>query len=376
MAKHIREEDLQAFFADEEDAEWENVEDKLNDEEDLSAERPMKAPRHGRHAAAGAASFKNSPLFDKTDEFDFEGDYDAADNLGILPPEASGAAASGRPSSDVAEEKELHPEVVKSKKARRKLTVIAILVVLLICAVAAAIVFAIMHSNNNGAETAQQVSGQSAATDETLGGATDAQVVASKKIEVPNLVSVMGKTQDEAIELIGHDARVGSTTEEDDEDSDIKTTVQLLLYADPSDSHAGLPTVTLGLDEDGKVIQIGYSASTILLGYGSVSFSDAVLNQHVIENTLAEAGVNAASDAIALPEDKAEYSTYDTKTINGQEETLLVKEKYSFSGAPESLIGEGEVGTWSAVLMYDYSNSNVSGNLNDTIRMIYVYLDK
>ena len=55
----------------------------------------------------------------------------------------------------------------------------------------------------------------------------------------------------------------------------MKKSVTVALTAEPADSRSGTPTVYLGLDADGKVIQAGYSAATASLGYGSLSFADA-----------------------------------------------------------------------------------------------------
>ena len=122
----------------------------------------------------------------------------------------------------------------------------------------------------------------------------------------------------------------------------------------------------LGLDEAGAVVQAGYSASTGALGYGTLSFSDAVKNENIVEKTLQEAGIDVPEGSVQLPEDKTEYSTY------ASDGTTLVKESCAFSGTVD--IG-GAPHEWSAVLSYDYSAANASGNLADTIRIIYVYIN-
>ena len=76
----------------------------------------------------------------------------------------------------------------------------------------------------------------------------------------------------------------------------VKKSVTVALTAEPADSRSGTPTVYLGLDADGKVVQAGYSAATASLGYGSLSFADAVKNEHIVEKTLREAGVNVADE--------------------------------------------------------------------------------
>ena len=113
------------------------------------------------------------------------------------------------------------------------------------------------------------------------------------------------------------------------------------------------------------VIESGYSAATSSLGYGSVSFTDAVQNEHIVEETLAEAGLTVSYGTAQLPEDKMLYSTYDT------DGTTLVKEYCSFNGTG---MADGVEHGWDAILSYDYSVANATDNLNDTIRTIYIYI--
>ena len=151
-----------------------------------------------------------------------------------------------------------------------------------------------------------------------------------------------------------------------EEGNPIKTEARVALTAEPADSRTGTPTVYLGLDEAGKIIQAGYSASTTALGYGSLSFADAVRNEDIIQKTLAEAGVAVPEGAVELPEDSTAYTTVDSdgKTVT--------KEYCSFSGEADV---EGASHTWSAVLSYDYSMANASGNLADTVRTIFIYVN-
>ena len=67
-----------------------------------------------------------------------------------------------------------------------------------------------------------------------------------------------------------------------------------------------------------------------------------------------------------LPADKTSYSSY------ASDGTTLVKENCSFSGTVDI---NGAAHAWSSVLMYDYSTANASGNLADTVRIIYIYVN-
>ena len=90
-----------------------------------------------------------------------------------------------------------------------------------------------------------------------------------------------------------------------------------------------------------------------------------VEQNHVVERTLQEANVMVNEGAAVLPKDKMEYSTY------ASDGTTLTRERYSFSGDVDV---NGQPCTWSSVLSYDYSNANLTGNLANTVRVIYVYV--
>lgn len=253
----------------------------------------------------------------------------------------------------------------KSRRMRRILIVVIILLVLLL---AAMFYFGFQMLKTSDSAAVQQAQNAEQQTD-AIGAddTTDAANEAVKTTTVPDLASLLGLTQDEAVERLQHGAQVtGDPRAVNEEGNPIKSEVRVALTAEPADSRTGTPTVFLGLDKKGRVVQAGYSASTASLGYGALSFADAVRTEHVIEKTLAEAGVTVDADDVALPEDSASYTTYDTdgKTIT--------KEYCSFSGSSEV---DGAAHTWSAVLSYDYSMANASGNLADTVRTIFIYVN-
>lgn len=99
----------------------------------------------------------------------------------------------------------------------------------------------------------------------------------------------------------------------------------LALTEQQADSKGNTPSVYLTLDKDGKITQAGYSAAMSTLGYGDVSFSDAVTEKHVVETLLGDAGLTVEDGSVELPS-ADEYRTYanDGKTI--------AQEQYTFSG--------------------------------------------
>lgn len=251
----------------------------------------------------------------------------------------------------------------KSRRMRRILIGVIIVLLVLLVAAAVATVLLVRTASDTAVQMAAQGSSSAASLQE---GVEDASSGTEKLVTAPDLASLLGMGQDDALAAVGGGATVTSTREVNEEGNPIKQSLTVALADEPADSRSGTPTVYLGLGEDGKVVQAGYSAPTASLGYGSLSFADAVGNDHVVEKTLQEAGIPVEMGAAALPEDKAEYSTYDS---TGKK---LVRENCSFEG---KVTIDGAERTWSATLSYDYTTANASNNLADTIRLIYVYVN-
>lgn len=260
---------------------------------------------------------------------------------------------------------ELSPRMKKSRRTRRVLIVLVILLVLVLAALG---FFMFRTFSNSQQEAAQQTQEQTTSPKSNIGDvpANDARESSSGRLaDVPNLTVLMGKSQDQAIAELGRGALVTQNREVNEEGNPIKANLNVALTEEPADSKTGTPTVYLGLGEDGNVRQVGYSASASALGFGSLSFADAVNNEHVIEKTLAKAGVNVPEGSAVLPANKDEYSTY------GSDGTTVVRERSSFEGDVDV---NGVPCSWSAVLSYDYTTQVVTGNLSDTVRIIYVYI--
>ena len=258
----------------------------------------------------------------------------------------------------------MSPRMQKSKRTRR---VLVVLLILLVVAIAAVGFFAFRMVTNSQQEAAQQTQEQPSTLRGDLGGAqgTDTAETTGRLADVPNLASLFGMTQDEAVKAIGRGAYVAGSSEVNEEGNPIKTSVNIVLTEEPADSKKNTPKVYLGLGEDGKVRQVGYSASIASLGFGSSSFADAVSNEHVVEKTLAKAGVTVPEGSAKLPADKKEYSTYKS------DGTTVTLERASFEGDVDV---NGTPCTWLATLSYDYATQVVTGNLNDTVRLIHVYI--
>ncbi len=322
-------------------------------------------PTRGAHAAG--ISYDADTTDDYGDALDSLEPRDEPVFADELPLQANEPAQGKHGRKSKAEKKELPPYMKKSRRVRRILIVV---VILLLALIAAGGYFSYKLIGETQKNVVQQTRDQQQTHDvgslSNGSSVSDSSTTVEKKTEVPNLVNILGKTQDEAVAALGHGAKVTSSKDVNEEGNSVKKNVNVMLTAEPADSRSGTPTVYLGLNEEGKIIQAGYSAATSSLGYGSISFSDAVTNQHIVEKTLREAGVNATDGAAVLPSDKMQYTTY------ASDGTTRTKENCSFSGTADA---GGATRNWSSVLLYDYSAANQSGNLADTIRIIYIYVN-
>ncbi len=335
---------------------------------EAAPERPRG--RHARHAAV-PVDFDDDDDFEKDDEaLDDTGDFPAVALTTIEAGEAREVAPAKPTRAQRKEAKRRAKEAMPTymKKSRRTRRILTVVVILLIMLAGAGVYFVVQLFGTVGDTATQQaqISQQNqdtAAIDSST--ATDA-TTAEKTTTVPNLTELLGKTVDEATSLVGRGASVSMEREVSEAGSAVVKEVRLSLNDEPADARIGVPTVYLGLNSAGAIVEAGYSASTSSLGYGSLSFVDAVQSEHVIEKTLREAGADVQDGAAVLPEDSTVYSTY------GPDGTTLTREYCSFGG---TVAVNGVDCVWSAILSYDYNTANATGNLADTVRTVYVYID-
>lgn len=266
-----------------------------------------------------------------------------------------------------------HPAAVHHKASKRMRIVLIAVSIVLVLLIAALGYFAWMLVGE-ARDVAYQSAVQTAKVEKDSSvPASDAGKGAGARKEAPKLVELIGKTQDEAVAEIGRGATETSSkdiTEEKDE-GDEKTTevvgrsVTLALTDETTDARGNIPSVYLTLDADGVIVEAGYSSSVGSLGYGDVSFIDAVSSEHIVENLVETAGVDIEQGSVEMPAVE-DYRTY------ADDGTTIAQEVYTFSGDGS---GSGDATySWSCKLSYDYSAANVSGNLADTIRQVYVYI--
>lgn len=299
--------------------------------------------RHGRHGKrAASVEEAPAPVVDPAEVptgFDSEGNASA--------PSAFNSFDAPMPSG--------YEEM--QRKSTRSRILLSMLALLLVAGLVIGGYFAyqeIISGNEAGERTSEDLESEGE------------QATEVKTTEVPNLAALLGVTTDDAVVALGRGATVMATRPVED-DKIVKSAATIELTDEPADERSGAPNVYLSLNKKGKAVTVGYSAGVASLGYGSQSFEDAVNNSHIIEETLRAAGVEVEDGVAVLPEDEAEY-----RTFNEADPTVVDKERYSFSG-------KGKVGSekhkWTAVLLYDYVGANASGKLSDTVRTIYIYLE-
>ena len=253
---------------------------------------------------------------------------------------------------------------MKSESRNRMVVAVAIaaLILLALTIAAASIRLAVTAEGAAVQQTDMTQAGDGAADSEIQD--RDSQS-ASKTTSVPDLVSLIGMDRRQAIDALGHGAQLIEGAQPLGIGAAAAEEVQIALTEEPSDIRSGTPTVYLSLDDAGTIVGAGYSTSLSSLGYGSISFADAIENELVVEETLADAGLIVSRGSAILPKDKIAYSSYDT------DGTTLMTEDCSFGG--EGMASGISYG-WTAEVEYDYSIANATDNLNDTVRMIYIYI--
>lgn len=180
---------------------------------------------------------------------------------------------------------------------------------------------------------------------------------------IVNLVDLMGMTQDQTINALGHGATVERTSSLDA--MGYAKEVTIALADERASVYAGTPTVVVWLNSQGQVQSASYQAPTSLLGYGSLSFISAIEDEDIVDYVLSSVGLTSFDTSqLALP-DKSQYSTYES------DRKTLASEEYTFSGQGSAA---DQAYTWSVMLTYDYTQANETGNLANTIKQVHVTL--
>ena len=270
---------------------------------------------------------------------------------------------------------QIHPHVKKSRRVR---IILLIVIVMLLCAFGG-LVYLFINSltevNAHLADEGQRVSASEQLEPSSVVSASDEAVQTNA---IPELMGLIGLTRDDALALIGHGAVVTKSSDiveksteknsegnETEKEEVVGVKITVSLKDDPTDKQGNTPSVYLKLNADGYITQAGFSSSLDSLSVSDCSFTDAVMAKNVVGDVLKSTGVSVDKDILVLPEDKSLYKTMSPDGSN------VAEERYTFTGDVDI---QGTMAPWTCTLVYDYSAKNVSGNLNDTIKLIYVYI--
>lgn len=188
-----------------------------------------------------------------------------------------------------------------------------------------------------------------------------------KTLYVPKIKDQIGKTIDQAVQNIGQGANVVSSTTVGGPNDKIVTETLINLTNESSSDKYGTTHIVAGTDKNGRIVKISFSCNILLLGYKSLSYTDLVNNEHLIEKTLTEAGLPVQEGSVTAPADKFSYTSYDS------DGTTVTRECCSFSGK-EKL--DSTTYKWDSVFDVDYSLANQKGDLSSTVRIITITIEK
>ena len=213
-----------------------------------------------------------------------------------------------------------------------------------------------------GARMAQIVTELSyAQTSNMVLSQADSSKVFRATSEVPDLVSLKGMTESEALAACG---RGPSLMEEEAADESGVRTCTYALTHDKVKAEDGEVRLVLSFDDEGKVVMAGFRAPFSCLGFGSLSMSEAVEEYRVLQTMLEDGGVTVNDDDLVLPEDPQSYSTYESDRV------AVISQLCTFRG---QCVGGGDV-SWQGTLSYDYDKANETRNLAYTKRWAEIRL--
>ncbi len=147
-----------------------------------------------------------------------------------------------------------------------------------------------------------------------------------KVLYIPNIVNLLGKTIDEAVNSIGQDAFVVSSTKISDYETGASNQTIINLNNEQANIKSGTPNIVADTNRSGRIVKISFSCNIRLLGYGNYSFVDLVDNLHLIERSYNEAGLYLEDGSVSVPANRSAYSTYDS------DGTTLISENCDFNG--------------------------------------------
>lgn len=247
-------------------------------------------------------------------------------------------------------------------RAKGSLIVAVVLAIVLIIALCVVSMLALNEAAQ--AETQQTQTGGTAAQVSSDLDVSSSSSTTKKTATVPSLTTLIGSDSDQAVDKLGHGAQIAKTADYPDDAIGAVQRITVVLTSEPSSSEYDAPTVYLDLNGKGAVVAASYRVVMSSLGYGPISFKQAVGKSKVIQHALDDAGLTIpANTKLTLPSDRKSYSVYqsDGKT--------LTKQKRTFTGQGSAA---GMTYHWNGTITYDYSKANASGDLANTKRTVQI----
>ena len=247
-------------------------------------------------------------------------------------------------------------------RAKGSLIVAVVLAIVLIIALCVVSMLALNEAAQ--AETQQTQTGGTAAQVSSDLDVSSSSSTTKKTATVPSLTTLIGSDSDQAVDKLGHGAQIAKTADYSDDAIGAVQRITVVLTSEPSSSEYDAPTVYLDLNGKGAVVAASYRVAMSSLGYGPISFKQAVGKSKVIQHALDDAGLTIpANTKFTLPSDRKSYSVYqsDGKT--------LTKQKRTFTGQGSAA---GMTYHWNGTITYDYSKANASGDLANTKRTVQI----
>ena len=195
----------------------------------------------------------------------------------------------------------------------------------------------------------------------------DAQDSRVSSLDVPHLVNLVGCTRKAALKRVGQSGTIVSKKRLSGREDAAVRLYTVALSQEETVQLQGTPLLYLYTDSEGLVVRAGYRVSLSLLGYGSISFRDAVESDHVVEDTLAQAGLAVEGEPLRLAKPRSQYATYEADGV------ALRTERARFSGTG---LGGGQRYSWEALVDFDYTLANSTDNLANTVRHLEVYVGR
>lgn len=251
-------------------------------------------------------------------------------------------------------------EIHEGKHAKKAFVALYILMGALAIVLAVGVIYFVVESGKEAVGIAAQ---DDEAAREKEKEETTTTTPSAKAID---LVALLGLDGEDAVDEIGHGAYIESDRNVSEDGFSRQLTVPLA--NEKGTDRSGTPTVTLYLDDDGMVGRASYTASFSAVGFKGISLDEAVGSAGLIPAVLEASGLtDVDTSGIALPEDRSEFSTYES------DDTTLTAEEVTFDGTGST---DGEEYAWESTLFYDYSEANAQGNLAYTVRTVTVSISQ